>query len=169
MSVVFVILGFVLICLVLVHINLHQKKNELYKFIQKVYKTLLIRHKKITKILKLIEETELSLEIKELNENTLKSVENNELSPSQRVRVEVLIEDRMNRLIKTLEAKEMSEDLKEAVDSYKKTQKKVEKNKTTYNEMIKEFLEACNIKPAAWYTAFEKIDTDYPRLLAQSE
>ena len=35
------------------------------------------------------------------------------------------------------------------------------------NEIIKEFMEACNIKPAAWYAAFEKIDTDYPGLLSE--
>ena len=169
MSVIFVILGFVLICLILVHVNLHQKKNELYKFIKKVYKTLMIRHKKISKILMLISESEQTKELKELNENTLKLIEKDELSPSQRVRVEVLIEDKMNSLIKSLELKTLSDDLKAAIESYKKTQTRVNKNKTKYNEMIQEFLEACNIKPAAWYTAFEKIDTDYPRLLAQSE
>ena len=166
-AVVFVILGFVLICLILVHINLHKKKEELYSFIQKVYRTLLIRHKKISKILKLIGENAQTLEIKTLSENTLSQIENGSIVPSQRVRAEVLIEEKMKNLISQLEAQPLSENLKEAIESYKKTQKRVEKNKLTYNEMIAEFMEACNIKPAAWYAAFEKIDMDYPRLLAE--
>ena len=167
MSVIFVILGFVLICLILVHVNLHQKKNELYQFIKKVYKTLLIRHKKIKKLLKLLNETSEILEIKTLNEETINMIEKGEILPSQRMRAEILIEDKMKKLISELETQELSDDLKDAIESYKKTQKKVDKNKHIYNEIIKEFMEACNIKPAAWYAAFEKIDTDYPGLLSE--
>ena len=167
MSVIFVILGFVLISLILVHVNLHQKKNELYKFIQKVYKTLLIRHKKITKIINLIESNEKIKEIKELSQRTLQAIEKGTMQPCQRIRAEVLLEEKMKNLISDLEKQELSADLKKAIDSYKKTQKRVNKNKNTYNEMIAEFMEACNIKPAAWYAAFEQIDTDYPRLLAE--
>ena len=63
-----------------------------------------------------------------------------------------------------LENQTLSEDIKEAVESYKKTQNKVEKNKKRYNEIITDFMEACNIKPALWYTSFEHIDTDFPKL-----
>ena len=167
MSVVFVILAFVLICLILVHLNLHQKKTQLYEFIKKVYKSLLLRHKKITKLLSLIEENEETEEIRKLNEETLMKIEKGEILPSQRMRAEVLIEDKMKKLIENLETQEISQELKDMIESYKKTQKKIDKNKHIYNEIIKEFMEACNIKPASWYIAFEKIDTDYPRLLSE--
>ena len=138
MSVVFVVLGFVLICLILVHLNLHQKKAQLYEFIKKVYKALHIRHKKISKIISLIGENIETSEIKKLNDETLKLIEKGEILPSQRMRAEVLIEEKMKSLLEKLETQELSQDLKEAIESYKKTQKKIDKNKHTYNEIIKE-------------------------------
>lgn len=165
MSVIYVVLGFSLICLVLVHVNLHQKKEKLYNFIQKIYKTLLVRHKKINKLLSLLEETPQTIEIKELSQKTIQKLENGTMKPSQRVRLEIIIEDRMKTLITELEKQTLSEEIKLAIESYKKTQKKVDKNKATYNEMIEEFMEACKIKPATWYAAFEKIDMDYPKLI----
>ena len=164
MSVIFVILSFVLICLVLVHLNLHQKRKKLYDFIQKAYNTLLLRHKKISKILTLVEETELTKEIKSLNEEILEKIKKDEMLPSQRIKSEILIEENMKKLFEYLENKEMPDDLKYAIDSYNKTQKKINKNKQIYNELIKEFMDACNIKPAALYASFEKIDTDYPEI-----
>ena len=77
MSVVFVILGFVLICLILVHINLHQKKKELYEFIRTINKTLAARHNKITALIKLVDENELTKEIKELNSKIITQIKNN--------------------------------------------------------------------------------------------
>lgn len=165
MSVIYVVLGFVLICLVLVHVNLHQKKEKLYNFIQKIYKTLLTRHKKIHKLISLLDLNPQILEIIELSEKTLKAVETNSMTASQRIHAEVLIEEKMKILINTLETQTLSNEVQEAIESYKKTQKKVDKNKAVYNEMIEEFIEACNIKPANWYAAFEKIDMDYPRLI----
>ena len=169
MSVIFVILGFVLICLILVHINLHQKKKELYNFIESVNKTLVTRHKKIAKLVNMIGETELTREIKNLNMETIEKIQKNEMKPSQAVRAEVLLEDKMYQLLRMLKDKELTDEVKEAIESYKRTQKKVNKNKKKYNEMMQEFLEACHIEPAPWYAAFEQIDTDFPRLSAISE
>ena len=166
MSVVFVILSFVLICLILVHINLHQKRKELYDFIATVNKTLMKRHKKIAKLVKLLEEDELTKDIKSFNEKILCQIQNNELQPSQGVKAEILIEEKMKKLLKSLEGKELSQEVTEAIESYKKTQSKVEKNKAKYNKMISEFMEACNIQLAALYTTFENIDTDFPKLSA---
>ena len=166
MSVVFVILSFVLICLILVHINIHQKRKELYDFIETVNKTLMTRHKKIAKLIKLLEENETTNDIKLLNEKVVRQVQNKELLPSQAIRYEILIEEKMKNLLKTLEGKEFSEEVSEAIESYRKTQNKVEKNKAKYNKMISEFMEACNIKPANFYTSLENIDTDFPRLSA---
>ena len=167
MSVVFVVLGFVLICLILVHLNLHQKKTQLFNFMKKVYKSLIVRHKKIKKLIRLIRENEEVSAIKRLNEETLTLLEKGEILPSERMRAEILIEDKMKTLIEKLEKQELSTSIKNAIESYKKTQKRIDKNKHTYNEIIKEFIEACNIKPAEWYIAFEKIDTDYPRLISE--
>ena len=164
MSVIFVILGFVLICLVLVHINLHQKKKELYEFIKTINKTLASRHNKITALIKLLDENDLIKEIKELNTKTITQIKNNEIKPSQAIRAEILLEEKMKELIKTLENQTISDEIKEAVQAYIKTQNKVEKNKKKYNEMITEFMEACNIKPAPLFASFENIDTDFPVL-----
>ena len=164
MSVLFVILGFVLICLILVHINLHQKKRNFYLFIEQVDKTLMTRHKKISKLLKVVQEDEISAEIFKMNKEAIEKIEAGELSPSQRVREEILIEEKMQNFIATLEGQTLSEDIIEAIESYKKTQKKIERNKITYNKMIAEFLDACNIKPANWYASFEHIDMDFPVL-----
>lgn len=166
MSVVFVILSFVLICLILVHINMQQKKKNLHEFIKKTYKTLLIRHKKIEKILELTQESDLTIEIKTLNEETLEKIKNNEIIPSQIMKSEILIEELMEKLISQLEITDLSEETKLAIETYKKTQQKLNKNKKTYNKLIQEFMEACNIKPAALYAAFENIDTDYPKVNA---
>ncbi len=167
MSVIFVILGFIVLSLILVHINLHKKKNELIKFIQKTYKTLIIRHKKISKIIKLIGENPLTTEIKRLSEETLKQIEQGSIITSQRIRAEVLIEEKMKCLISELEKQPMHDNLRLAIESYQKTQKKVDKNKEMYNKIIKEFLEACRIKPAKMYASFEKIDIDYPKLITE--
>ena len=164
MSVVFVILSFVLLCLILVHINLHQKRKKLYEFIEKAYKTLLTRHKKIEKLLELIPETELTKEIKILNDDSMEKLKTDNVLPSQRMKVEVLIEEKVKKLIEQLETKEMSEELKEAIESYNKTQKRLNKNKKVYNELMQEFMDACNIKPAQLYATFEKMDTDYPKV-----
>ena len=166
MSVVFVILSFVLICLILVHINMQQKKKNLYEFIKKAYKTLLIRHKKIEKILELTQESDLTKEIKALNEETVAKIKSDEILPSQRMRAEILIEELMDKLISQLETTDLSEETKLAIESYKKTQQKLNKNKKMYNKLIQEFMEACNIKPASLYAAFENIDTDYPKINA---
>lgn len=167
MSVLIVILSFVLLCLILVYINLHQKKNELYKFIQQVYKTLLIRHKRIAEIINITGLNEETNEIKALSEKTLQQIKAGSIPPCQRIKAEVLIEEKMKNLIFELEEQNISNELKDAIEAYKKVQRKVNKNKTTYNKMIAEFLEACNIKPASWYIAFEQIDIDFPRLLAE--
>lgn len=167
MSVVFVILSFVLLCLILVHINLHQKKRQLCEFVEKAYKTLLIRHKKIKNLLELLEKDELTQEIEKLNNETMGKIEKNEIMPSQRIKAEIIIEDKMKKLISQLETKELSEEIKEAINSYQKTQKKLNKNKQIYNELMQEFMDACNIKPAAWYASFEKLDTDYPKVVTE--
>ncbi|MBQ7450662.1 hypothetical protein IJS77_04530 [bacterium] len=167
MSVVFVILSFVLICLILVHINLHQKRRQLYEFIEKAYKTLLLRHKKIKKLMELIDETELTREIKKLNEETIEKIRKNDILPSQRMKAEIIIEEKVKTLIAELEQKELTEPVKQAIESYKKTQKKLNKNKQIYNELMQEFMDACNIKPAGLYAAFEKMDTDYPKVITE--
>lgn len=167
MSVIFVILSFVLICLILVHINLHQKRKQLYEFIKKGYKTLLTRHKKIEKLLEVVPESELTKEIKILNDETMEKFKADNILPSQRMKVEILIEDRVKTLIKQLESQELSDEIKEAIESYNKTQKKLNKNKKIYNELMQEFMDACNIKPANWYAAFEKMDTDYPKAVTE--
>lgn len=167
MSVVFVILSFVLICLILVHINLHQKKKQLYEFIEKAYKTLLLRHKRIEKLLELTESSELSSEIKKLNEETLENIKKNKIVPSQRMRDEIIIEELMKKLINQLESRPLTEQLKDAIDAYKRVQKKLDKNKKVYNELMQEFMEACNIKPAAFYASFERLDTNYPKVTTE--
>ena len=164
MSVVFVILGFVLICLILVHINLHQKKKELYDFIENANKTLMIRHKKIANLISLLGASEQTNEIRELNSKTIERILKKELLPSQAVKAEVLLEDKMNRLLKSLEGKELNPKIAEAIESYQKTQNKINKNKTKYNEIMLDFLDACSIKPANLYAAFEHIDKDFPTL-----
>ena len=164
MSVVFVILSFVLICLILVHINFHQKKRKLYEFIEKVYKTLMTRHKKIEKIIALLPETELTKEIKALNEEITEKTKANTMMPSQRMRAEIILEEKVKTLIEQLEAKKVSDSVQEAIESYRKTQKKLDKNKKVYNELMQEFMDACNIKPATMFASFEKIDTDYPKV-----
>ena len=163
MSVVFVILGFVLVCLILVHINLHQKRKELYDFITTVNKTLMKRHKKISKLIKLLEENDLVNDIKNLNEKIVKQMQSGELLSSQAVKSEILLEEKMNNLLSILDTNNLSVEIN-ALESYKKTQKKVEKNKAKYNKIISEFMEACNIKPANLYTSLEHIDTDFPKL-----
>lgn len=167
MSVIFVILSFVLICLILVHINLHQKKRQLYEFIAKSYKILLLRHKRIKKLLELVEESELTSEIKKLNEDTLENIKKNKIVPSQRMRDEIIIEELIKKLISQLEAKELTNELKEAIEAYKRVQKRLNNNKKVYNELMQEFMEACDIKPAALYAAFEKIDIDYPKVVTE--
>ena len=164
MSVVFVILSFVLLCLILVHINLHQKRKNLYEFIKKTYKILHTRHKKIEKLLTLLPETELTKEIKTLNEETMKKIKTDNFMPSQRMRAEILIEEKVKKLIAQIETQETTDEIKAAVESYNKTQNKLKKNKKIYNELMQEFMDACNIKPALLYAAFEKMDTDYPKV-----
>lgn len=169
MSLLYVVLGFVLICLILVHVNLHQRKNELYKFIENVNKTLMTRHKKISKLLSLLEPIHVVEEIKIMNIEIVTKMKKNELLPSQLVKQEILIEDKMKSLLSLLEGKSLSEDIIQAIESYKKTQKKINKNKAKYNEMISNFMEACNIKPANFFATFEKIDTDFPEIALISE
>ena len=167
MSVIYVVLGFVLVCLVLVHLNLHQKKREFYEFIQKTYKTLIIRHKKIEKLLKLVEKSDLTEEIRMLNNKIIEEIKNGEILPSRELKAEILIGDKMKTLIKQLEALEQKEEITLAIESYKKTQKKLNKNKQMYNKLMSEFMEACEIKPAALFATFEKIDIDYPKLITE--
>ena len=167
MSVVFVILSFVLICLILVHINLHQKRKKLYEFIKKAYKTLLTRHKKIEILLELVPETELTKEIKVLNDETMEKFKTDNFMPSQRMKAEILIEEKIKILLEQLDSQEKSDELKEAIESYNKTQKKLNKNKKIYNRLMREFMDACNIKPAHFYASFEKMDTDYPIVSAE--
>ena len=169
MSVIFVILGFVLICLILVHVNLHQKRKELYSFIETANKTLAKRHKKISKLIKLLEENDLSKDIRKLNEKTIEQIKMNEIKPSQAIRAEILLEDKMNQLLELLKNKELSQEVIDAIESYNKTQIKVEKNKKKYNEIITQFMDACSIKPAPWYASFEHIDTDFPKISPISE
>ena len=163
MSVIFVILSFVLICLILVRINLHRKKLKLYEFIKKSYKTLLLRHRKIEKLLELVPETELTKEIKKLNYETMEKFMKDEFLPSQRMRAEIIIEEKIKELLKQLESQQISEEMREAIESYSKTQNRLNKSKKIYNELMQEFMDACNIKPAALYATFEKIDTNYPK------
>ena len=105
MSVIFVILSFVLLCLILVHINLHQKKKELYNYIESVNKTLMLRHKKIAKLINMLDENEITNDIRILNENIVKQMQKGELLPSQFVKVEVLLEEKMQNLRRTIRSK----------------------------------------------------------------
>lgn len=164
MSVVFVIFSFVLICMILVHINFHQKKKELYDFIETVNLTLLKRHNKIAKLLSLLEENDLTIKIKENNIKIVEQLQKNELKLSQAVRAEILLEADMEKLLKLLEDCNLSDEVLAAIESYNKTQKKIEKNKKKYNEIMEKFMEAYNIKPANIYAAFENVDTDFPSL-----
>ena len=97
-------------------------------FMKKVYKSLIVRHKKIKKLIRLIRENEEVSAIKRLNEETLTLLEKGEILPSERMRAEILIEDKMKTLIEKLEKQELSTSIKNAIESYKKTQKRIDKN-----------------------------------------
>lgn len=141
-------------------LNISRKKRRLYNFIKSVYFSVFQRHSYITKILELTEETELTKEIKAVNENILRGFEGNEMLSSQRSKAEAVLGAKMKELIDSLEQKELSEELKEVVTNYKDLSDKFSNDKKIYNDIMQEFMKTLNINLVKFYAEFKKSEQD---------
>ena len=120
----------------------------------KFYFSIFKAHLLIAELLKLIDKTELTEEIKLINDNIIKGFEGNEMLATQRTKAQNILEYKTKELFSQLEGQELSEEANEIISKIKELSLELNDHKRIYNEVIQESMKVFNISPVAFYKEY---------------